>query len=127
MTMTPCYFVILYCCACRRVYKSLRSLLSPPHTVNKKLVFDIALGNITAQGGTYDVAMYMHASTKVCTFLASKVDHAQVLRFRSQQIEPVLKLWPLSVISRSLNDSQLYSIMLAMKNKLQLIQGPPGL
>ena len=44
-------FMISFCYTCRRVYKSLRSLLSPPHTINKKLVFDIALGNITAHGG----------------------------------------------------------------------------
>ena len=50
----------LFCYACRRVYKSLRSLLSPPHTINIKLVFDIALGNITAQGGKYTVCVCVY-------------------------------------------------------------------
>ena len=59
--------------------------------------------------------------------VASRVDQNQVTQFKRRQIEPILKLWPLSDYSRSLNDSQLYSIMLAMKNKFQLIQGPPGL
>ena len=59
--------------------------------------------------------------------LANRVDQHQVLQFKQNQIDPILKLWPLLINSRSLNDSQLYSIMLAMKNKFQLIQGPPGL
>ena len=59
--------------------------------------------------------------------IASGVDQSQVSRFKRQQIEPILKLWPMSVTDRLLNDSQLYSIMLAMKNRLQLVQGPPGL
>ena len=59
--------------------------------------------------------------------LASMVDQSQVSHFKQHQIDPVLKLWPLLQNSRSLNDSQLYSIMLAIKNKFQLIQGPPGL
>ena len=35
----------------RRVYKSLRSLLSPKYITNERLVFSIALGNVAARGG----------------------------------------------------------------------------
>lgn len=59
--------------------------------------------------------------------LANRVDLTQVTQFKRNQVEPILRLWPLSHNSRALNDSQLYSIMLAIKNKFQLIQGPPGL
>ena len=69
--------------------------------------------------------MYNLHSCVVLHHLASRVDEGQVSQFMDSQVEPVLKLWPLPT-SKYMNNSQLYSIVLAMKNKFQLIQGPPG-
>ena len=61
-------------------------------------------------------------------YLENEVDKNAVTEFKQQHNnnKPILELWPQSVTRRSLNDSQLYSISLAMKNDFQLIQGPPG-
>lgn len=65
----------------------------------------------------------------VLKFIENKVDKNAVTKFIQQHSnnKPILELWPQSHVRRSLNDSQLYSISLAMKNAFQLIQGPPGM
>ena len=71
---------------------------------------------------------YIHININTfCLYTANRVDHDQVALFVQRAIGPVCWLWPMHNMSRQLNESQLYSISLAMKNKLQLIQGPPGL
>jgi len=65
-------------------------------------------------------------SGKFCSYTANRVDRNQVAHFVRRTVEPICWLWPIHDMSRQLNESQLYSISLAMKNKLQLIQGPPG-
>jgi len=78
----------------------------------------------------YDfTSMWLHngLSLFVIVLIATAPDVKKVKMFVEGAIEPVYKLWPMDKTASQLNESQLYSMSFAMENKLQLIQGPPGL